>query len=347
MQHAPKESLPSLPPGRRTARLDWDGDDHAVAIVDTARRSRSASPSHIRTPVSGRWSAGLAEAGANEVAIVRPDGPVTEAPLEAGLTVVVISPNQIENLRSPYGSASVRVRGHPETSPSDSSPLSAIVLAGARRHQSRPRIGRTRPFERCRICQSLSSVDPASPTAWAEPAPPLTPPATRSSDLDGARAPPEHRPLRPASAPRTGAPFRAVDSGTDPTGAPLYSKATCRPVHQRARRCGLRSARPRCRVPRRERWRTHRPRLPAVGLVPGSDRPPQEQGPAFESCSCPWWSGSAPAPTGVTLSQTRGMGDSLPSGVASCERIDVAGLVPMVGRGEERLPAGSQCRERR
>ncbi len=102
-----------------------------------------------RTPVAGRWSAGLPEAAANVAAIERPDGPVTDALLEAGLTVVVISPNQLENLRSPYGSASVRVRVHPETSPLDSSPLSAIVVAGARRHQSRPRIGRTRPFERC------------------------------------------------------------------------------------------------------------------------------------------------------------------------------------------------------
>ncbi len=38
MQHVPKESLPSLPPGGRTARLDWDEDDHAIAIVDTAGR---------------------------------------------------------------------------------------------------------------------------------------------------------------------------------------------------------------------------------------------------------------------------------------------------------------------
>ena len=34
MQHAPKETLPSLPPGGRTAGVDWARDDHAVAIVD-------------------------------------------------------------------------------------------------------------------------------------------------------------------------------------------------------------------------------------------------------------------------------------------------------------------------
>lgn len=40
-----------------------------------------------------------------EVAIERPDGPVIDALLGADLTVVVISPNQIKNLRGRYGSA--------------------------------------------------------------------------------------------------------------------------------------------------------------------------------------------------------------------------------------------------
>jgi transposase len=40
----------------------------------------------------------------SEVAVERPDGPVVEA-LEAGMTVVVISPNQVKNLRGSYGPA--------------------------------------------------------------------------------------------------------------------------------------------------------------------------------------------------------------------------------------------------
>jgi len=40
-----------------------------------------------------------------EVAIERPDGPVVDVLLEAGFTVVVISPKQIKHLRSRYGSA--------------------------------------------------------------------------------------------------------------------------------------------------------------------------------------------------------------------------------------------------
>ena len=40
-----------------------------------------------------------------EVAIERPDGPVVDTLLGAALMVVVISPNQLKNLRSRYGSA--------------------------------------------------------------------------------------------------------------------------------------------------------------------------------------------------------------------------------------------------
>src|SRR5262249_16562056 len=47
----------------------------------------------------------LRRAGASEVAIERPDGQVVDALLAAGLTVVVISPNQLKNLRGRYGSA--------------------------------------------------------------------------------------------------------------------------------------------------------------------------------------------------------------------------------------------------
>ena len=43
--------------------------------------------------------------GVREAAIERPDGPVVEALLDAGLTVVMVNPNQIKNLRSRYGSA--------------------------------------------------------------------------------------------------------------------------------------------------------------------------------------------------------------------------------------------------
>ena len=47
----------------------------------------------------------LLGAGVDEVGIERPDGPVGEALLGAGLTVYVIPPGQLKNLRGRYGSA--------------------------------------------------------------------------------------------------------------------------------------------------------------------------------------------------------------------------------------------------
>jgi transposase len=105
MQHASKTTLPAAGPGHRTAGVDWARDDHAVAVVDASgqvveRFSVAHTDAGIRDLVRR-----LARAGAHAVAIERPDGPVVDALLEADLTVVVISPNQLKNLRSRYGSA--------------------------------------------------------------------------------------------------------------------------------------------------------------------------------------------------------------------------------------------------
>jgi transposase len=98
-------TLPDEPPNGLTGGLDWARDDHAVSVVDT--RGREV----IRHTVA-HSAAGLAEligvlrqAGCQEVAIERPDGPIVEALLTAGLTTVVISPNQVKHLRGRYGSA--------------------------------------------------------------------------------------------------------------------------------------------------------------------------------------------------------------------------------------------------
>jgi len=85
--------------------VDWARDYHAVAVVDASgqvveRFSVAHTAAGIRDLVRR-----LAKLGAHEVAIERPDGPVVDALLAAGLTVVVISPSQLKNLRSRYGSA--------------------------------------------------------------------------------------------------------------------------------------------------------------------------------------------------------------------------------------------------
>jgi transposase len=103
MQNAPT-TLPDAPANGVTGGLDWAKDDHAVAVVDTAgRQIQRFTVAHdaagLRELVTG-----LATTGVTEVAIERPDGPVVDALLAAGLTVVVISPNQLKNLRGRYGS---------------------------------------------------------------------------------------------------------------------------------------------------------------------------------------------------------------------------------------------------
>jgi len=100
-----RNTLPEEPAGGVTAGIDWARDDHAVSIVDA--RGREISRHTVEHSAAGlrELISVLARAGAGETAIERPDGPVIDALLSAGITVVVISPNQVKNLRGRYGSA--------------------------------------------------------------------------------------------------------------------------------------------------------------------------------------------------------------------------------------------------
>lgn len=104
MQYAPVR-LADQPVNGLTCGIDWARDDHAVAIIDTDacvvyRGVIEHSARGLKNLI-----AVLTQHGVEEVGIERPDGPVVEALLEAGLTVVVVNPNQVKNLRSRYGSA--------------------------------------------------------------------------------------------------------------------------------------------------------------------------------------------------------------------------------------------------
>jgi transposase len=92
-------------PSRVTGGVDWAKDDHAVAVVGSQgealeRFGVTHDATGLRTMVRR-----LLGAGVEAVGIERPDGPVVEALLQAGLTVFVIPPSQVKNLRSRYGSA--------------------------------------------------------------------------------------------------------------------------------------------------------------------------------------------------------------------------------------------------
>jgi transposase len=80
-----------------------------VPIVDPYReRVEQFSVAHTAAGLR-QLTRRLDRAGVREAAIERPDGPVVDALLEAELTVFVIDPKQIKNLRSRYGSAGNKV----------------------------------------------------------------------------------------------------------------------------------------------------------------------------------------------------------------------------------------------
>lgn len=109
MKHAlndpPTTNLPALAPNGLTAGLDWAKDDHVVCVVDsTGSVTDRFSVEHTSAGLE-QLGRRLARLGCREIAIERPDGPVVDVLLEAQVTVVVISPHQVKNLRSRYGSA--------------------------------------------------------------------------------------------------------------------------------------------------------------------------------------------------------------------------------------------------
>jgi len=90
---------------RVTAGVDWAKDDHAVCVVgDQGQALDRFTVPHDAAGLK-RMAARLLRAGVEEVGIERGDGPVVQTLIRAGLTVFVIPPGQVKNLRSRYGSA--------------------------------------------------------------------------------------------------------------------------------------------------------------------------------------------------------------------------------------------------
>ncbi len=83
-----------------TGSVDWASASHVGAVVD----HEGVLVEHRQVDHTSRGLARLvamfARRGVTRVAIERPDGPVVEALLDAGLTVFVVHPRQLKHLRS-------------------------------------------------------------------------------------------------------------------------------------------------------------------------------------------------------------------------------------------------------
>ena len=85
--------------------VDWATDAHAVAVVDASGQAVvEFDVAHTADGLSDLCRR-LRKAKVQRVAIERPDGPMVEALLEAGLDVAVVSSRAVKALRSRYGSA--------------------------------------------------------------------------------------------------------------------------------------------------------------------------------------------------------------------------------------------------
>jgi transposase len=89
----------------RYAGVDWASRAHAVCVVD--ERGSALERFEVEHSEPGLRALGrrLTQAGVAGVAIERPDGPVIDALLGAGLTVFVIASRHVKALRTRYGTA--------------------------------------------------------------------------------------------------------------------------------------------------------------------------------------------------------------------------------------------------
>lgn len=88
-----------------TAGIDWATDTNETCIVDDGGQVLHRSNTPMDAAGIRKIVGELERFSVTRVAIERPDGPVVDALLTAGLEVVVITPRQVKNLRSRYGSA--------------------------------------------------------------------------------------------------------------------------------------------------------------------------------------------------------------------------------------------------
>jgi transposase len=127
------------------AGVDWASATHAVCVVDQAGTIRA----RFQVPNTGKTFTGLvkrlARLAVAGVAIERPDGPMVEAMLDAGLRVVVITPRQVKALRSRYSAAGAK-----------SDPADAYLLADVLRTDGHRLAALTPDSEQTKVLRALS-----------------------------------------------------------------------------------------------------------------------------------------------------------------------------------------------
>jgi hypothetical protein len=87
-----------------TGGIDWATDTNELCIVAPTGEVVHRSNTTMNAAGIRRLVGQLERHSVGWVAIERPDGPVVEAVLAADIEVVVITPRQVKNLRSRYGS---------------------------------------------------------------------------------------------------------------------------------------------------------------------------------------------------------------------------------------------------
>lgn len=87
------------------AGVDWATEAHAVCVVDGGGRVLVEFDVAHTAEGLGELCRRVRRAGARRVAIERPDGPVVDALLDAGLEVVVVGSRSVKALRERYGTA--------------------------------------------------------------------------------------------------------------------------------------------------------------------------------------------------------------------------------------------------
>jgi transposase len=127
------------------AGIDWATKTHAVCVVDHQGGIRA----RFQVPNTGKGFGGLlrrlVKLQVTGVAIERPDGPLVEAMLDAGLCVVVITPRQVKALRSRYTAAGAK-----------SDPGDALLLADVLRTDGHRLAPLTHDGEATQVLRALS-----------------------------------------------------------------------------------------------------------------------------------------------------------------------------------------------